>query len=150
MGHTTQAGVHLIGFGPSAISELSGSYAQSIRDLDGWHAAVADRGLSTLRGHRLSADDLERRWIIERLICHGEIRAGEFEAHFGHAFASRYAPELEALAPAVDDGLVEVSRDGSLCVTPLGRLLVRNLATAFDRYLAAQRESGRPLFSRTV
>ncbi len=150
MGHTTQAGVHLIGFGPSAISELSGSYAQSIRDLDGWHAAVADRGLSTLRGHRLSADDLERRWIIERLICHGEIRAGEFEAHFGNSFASRYAPELESLAPAVEDGLVEASRDGSLRVTPLGRLLVRNLATAFDRYLAAQRESGRPLFSRTV
>ena len=150
MGHTTQAGVELIGFGPSAISELSGSYAQSIRDLDGWQAAVADRGLSTLRGHRLSADDLERRWIIERIICHGELRASEFEAHFGSSFAARYARELEGLGPAVEDGLVEASRDGSLRVTPLGRLLVRNLAMVFDRYLADQRESGRPLFSRTV
>ncbi|MEE8507421.1 MAG: oxygen-independent coproporphyrinogen III oxidase, partial [Myxococcota bacterium] len=31
MGHTTQAGVDLIGFGPSAISELRASYAQSHR-----------------------------------------------------------------------------------------------------------------------
>ncbi|MEE8508235.1 MAG: oxygen-independent coproporphyrinogen III oxidase [Myxococcota bacterium] len=150
MGHTTQAGVDLIGFGPSAISQLSRSYAQSIRDLDGWQAAVAERGLPTLRGHRLSEDDLERQWIIERLICHGELRAGEFEARFGNSFAARYASELESLGPAVEDGLVEASADGSLRVTSLGRLLVRNLAMVFDRYLADQRESGRPLFSRTV
>ena len=41
MGHTTQAGVDLIGFGPSAISELRASYAQSFRDEPDWRQAVA-------------------------------------------------------------------------------------------------------------
>jgi len=150
MGHTTQAGVDLLGFGPSAISELRGAYAQNQRDLAEWRRAVEERGLATMRGHSLSADDLERRWLIGRLICHGELRAADFEARFGRPFAGRYARELEALAGAVRDGLVERDADASLRVTPLGRLFVRNLAMVFDAYLALQQRAGRPLFSKTV
>ena len=40
--------------------------------------------------------------------------------------------------------------DGSLRVTPLGRLLVRNVAMVFDAYLGDQRKTGKPLFSKTV
>jgi oxygen-independent coproporphyrinogen-3 oxidase len=150
MGHTTQAGVDLLGFGPSAISELRGSYAQAERDLASWQTAVAERELATRRGHRLTRDDVERRWLIGRIMCHGELRAGEFEAEFGRPFAAAYAEELRLLAPAAADGLVVVADDGSLRVTPLGRLLVRNVAMAFDAYLPGQRGVGRPMFSKTV
>ncbi len=150
MGHTTQAGVDLIGFGPSAISELRGSYAQSHRDLDGWEAAVDERGLATMRGHRLSRDDVERRWVIGRIMCHGEVRAGEFEDAFGGEFASRFASELLALESAIADGVVALDVDGSLRVTTLGRLLVRNVAMRFDAYLADQKKSSKPMFSKTV
>ncbi len=150
MGHTTQAGVDLIGFGPSAISELRASYAQNQRQLDDWHAAVRERGLATMRGHELSADDVERRWVIGRLMCHGELRAEEFEAAFGKPFAIRFASELRELEPFADDGLIEVAEDGSIVVTPLGRLLVRNVAMAFDAYLADQQKADRPIFSKTV
>jgi len=150
MGHTTQAGVDMIGFGPSAISELRGSYAQSQRDLSDWEAAVETRGVATMRGHILSDDDVERRWIIGRIMCHGELRADEYTAEFGHDFATRYASELAALAPAEADGLVTRDASGSLKVTPLGRLLVRNLAMHFDAYLPEQQKSGKPMFSKTV
>ena len=40
MGYTTQAGVDLLGFGPSAISELPASYAQTERELGAWEQAV--------------------------------------------------------------------------------------------------------------
>jgi oxygen-independent coproporphyrinogen-3 oxidase len=150
MGHTTQAGVDLLGFGPSAISELRGSYAQSQRELGAWEQAVCERGLATMRGHVLCADDRERRWIIGRLMCHGELRAAEFEAAFGRSFAEAYRAELEALVPALEDGLVIRAGDGSLEITPLGRLLVRNVAMVFDAYLPSQRRAGRPLFSKTV
>ena len=103
-----------------------------------------------MRGHTLSRDDCERRWVIGRILCHAELRAGEFEREFGRRFADAYAAELASLGPAADDGLVDVATDGSLRVTPLGRLLVRNLAMAFDAYLPAQREAGRPMFSKTV
>jgi oxygen-independent coproporphyrinogen-3 oxidase len=150
MGHTTQAGVDLLGFGPSAISELRGGYAQSERQLPAWEAAVRERGLATMRGHRLTDDDRERRFVIGRILCHGELRAAEFEREFGRSFATAYAAELASLAGAVDDGLLAIDADGSLRLRPLGRLLVRNLAMAFDAHLPRQREAGRPMFSQTV
>jgi oxygen-independent coproporphyrinogen-3 oxidase len=150
MGQTTQAGVDLIGFGPSAISELRGSYAQSHRDLERWLAAVEEGGLATLRGHRLSADDQERRWLISTLICLGGIRADRYGERFGHALRDRHRDALAALEPACEDGLVDVAEDGSIAVTEVGRLLVRNLASVFDRYLPAPGEAARPTFSRAV
>ena len=150
MGHTTQAGVDLLGFGPSAISELRRSYAQNVRDVPGWQAAVGERGLATMRGHRLSRDDLERRWVISRILCHSELRAREFEEAFGRSFRSAFATELAALTEPAADGLVEIDADGSLRVSPAGRLLARNLAMPFDAYLAAQRRSGERMFSKTV
>ena len=150
MGYTTQAGVDLIGFGPSAISELRGAFAQNHRELGAWEEAVAVGGLATLRGHVVSQDDAERRWIISRIMCHAELSAVEFADAFGQPFGTRYARELVALGPLRDDGLIEVADDGSLRVTPLGRLFVRNIAMAFDAYLPEQQRSGRPIFSKTV
>ena len=150
MGYTTQAGVDLFGFGPSAISELRRSYAQSQRDLEPWHQAVAERGVATMRGHRLTPDDLERSWIIGRIMCHGELRADEFEARFERRFADAYASELASLEEPVRDGLVTRGPDGSLVITSLGRLFVRNVAMAFDAYLPEQRREGRRIFSKTV
>jgi oxygen-independent coproporphyrinogen-3 oxidase len=150
MGHTTQAGVDMIGFGPSAISELRGSYAQSQREIAAWHQAVKDHGVATMRGHVLSQDDIERRWIIGRIMCHGEMRAPEFRDEFGFDFARRYAAELASLDREVADGLLTRGADGSIGVTPLGRLLVRNIAMHFDAYLPEQLESGKRMFSKTV
>ena len=150
MGHTTQAGVDLLGFGPSAISELRASYAQSVREEPEWRRAIAERGLATMRGHRLSRDDQERRWIIGRVLCHGELRASEFQEAFGRDLAEVYRAELASLEPAERDGLLVRHADGGFSVTPTGRLLVRNLAMAFDAYLEGQRRSGQRMFSKTV
>jgi oxygen-independent coproporphyrinogen-3 oxidase len=150
MGHTTQAGVDMIGFGPSAISELRGSYAQSQRELGDWERQVHSDGLATMRGHRLSEDDIERRYIIGRILCHGAVAAPEFETRFGRPFRERFAGELASLAPAERDGLVTIAADGSLGITPLGRLLVRNVAMRFDAYLPEQQRSGVRMFSKTV
>jgi oxygen-independent coproporphyrinogen-3 oxidase len=150
MGHTTQAGVDLIGFGPSAISELRHGYAQNHRSLPDWEAAVGERGLATMRGHHLSKDDVERRWVIGRIMCHGELRAAEFEAAFGRSFGEAFAKELSSLDPMLQDGLVTRDADGSLVITPLGRLLVRNVAMVFDAYLPEQQRQSQRLFSKTV
>jgi oxygen-independent coproporphyrinogen-3 oxidase len=150
MGYTTRAGLELLGFGASAISELEGSYAQSHRDLDSWERAVREDGLATLRGHRLSRDDSERRWVISQLMCHGEVAAADYHERFGDGFAGHFARELARLEPLEADGLVVREPDGSLRITPLGRLVARNVAMAFDAYLEAQRGTERPLFSQTV
>jgi len=150
MGYTTQAGVDLLGFGPSAITALQDLYAQSHRALHAWDAAVQDCGLATFRGHRLDADDQERAWLISRILCQGRIDVRAHRARFGAELWERFARERERLAPLEADGLVTLDADGSLCVTPLGRLVVRHVATVFDAYLAPAAETAAPRFSQTV
>jgi oxygen-independent coproporphyrinogen-3 oxidase len=150
MGYTTQAGTELLGLGPSAISQVDGAYAQSRRELDAWEGEVRARGLATFRGHRLTRDDRERGFVIERVMCHGGVRASDYRARFGQELASRFAGELARLAALEADGLVVREGDGSFRATPLGRFLLRNVAMIFDAYLPGQRTQGRPLFSRTV
>lgn len=150
MGYTTRPGLDLVGLGPSAISELAGAYAQSHRELEAWLEALRAGRLATLRGHALSADDRERKWVIAEILCHGGVSAADFEARFGTTFAERFAAERPALEVLADEGLVALDADGSLRVTPLGRLALRPIAMCFDRWLPAQRAGERPLFSQTV
>jgi oxygen-independent coproporphyrinogen-3 oxidase len=150
MGYTTQAGTDLLGLGPSAISQVDGAYAQSRRELDAWEGAVRAGELATFRGHRLTRDDRERGFVIERVMCHGGVRASDYRARFDEDLASRFAGELDRLAAFEADGLVVREADGSFRATPLGRFLLRNVAMVFDAYLPGQRSQGRPLFSRTV
>ena len=42
------------------------------------------------------------------------------------------------------------SSDGSVEVTPIGRMFVRNVAMVFDRHLREKANDTRPVFSRTV
>ena len=62
-----------------------------------------------------------------------------------------FAAELVRISD-VDGGEIElVANDPrALRVTDAGRMFVRNLCMVFDRYLEAQRETGKPAFSRTV
>ncbi len=150
MGYTTQSGVDLLGFGPSSISELHDCYAQSARELSDWTEAVDTQGVPTMRGHLLSGDDQERRWIIARIFCHGEFLAQDYEQEFGGVFRERYAAELSNLTPMEADGLIRSDADGSIFLTSLGRLLVRNVAMTFDAYLSEQRKATEPIFSKTI
>lgn len=150
MGYTTRAGTELVACGPSAISELRGAFAQSHRELDDWHAALGDGRLATLRGHSLSEDDLDRRFAIASIMCQGELLADDYARARGGKLLERFPDELARLCPLADDGLVELGADGSVRVTAVGRLFLRNVAMAFDAYLPGQQESGRRLFSQTV
>ncbi len=136
-GYTVQSAQDVVALGASGISDLGGVYAQNARGLDAYRASVQRGELAVVKGFVCSEDDLRRRQIINGLMCN-------FWTDLGPDAGTRYAPELERLAPLREDGLVEL-RGGEVSVTPLGRFFVRNVAMAFDAYL---REGQR--FSRTV
>ncbi|MBW2382721.1 MAG: oxygen-independent coproporphyrinogen III oxidase [Deltaproteobacteria bacterium] len=150
MGYTTQEGLDVLAFGPSAISELPDAYAQSEREIGAWQEAVRRTGLTTMRGHLLSPDDVVRRWLIGRIMCHGEVRAADYAERFGGRIAVDFSQELERLEVLQADGLIRIGEAGGFVVEPLGRLLVRHVAMAFDAYLPEQQKRDQPLFSRTV
>lgn len=148
-GYTTKAGADLYGMGVSAISSIGEAYAQNRREVPDYESAVAKRGIATMRGYRLSADDVLRRAVIGRLLCHTVIPKHEVEAEFGISFDEYFSAELIRLGSARDEGLVELS-SGEIRVTPLGRIFIRNVAMTFDRYLHEQQMDQRPLFSKTL
>jgi oxygen-independent coproporphyrinogen-3 oxidase len=148
-GYTTKAGADLYGMGVSAISAVGRAYSQNKKEVPDYESAAATRGIATVRGYRLSDDDVLRRAVIGRLLCHTVVPKNEIERGFAISFDEYFAPELTALAEAQTEGLVELSRD-AIRVTPLGRLFIRTLAMPFDRYLRDQQMDAKPLFSKTL
>jgi oxygen-independent coproporphyrinogen-3 oxidase len=148
-GYTTKAGADLYGMGVSAISSIGVAYAQNRREVPAYKAAVMQRGIATMRGYHLSDDDRIRRAVIGRLLCHTVIPKHEVEQEFSISFDEYFAPELGKLEEVCSEGLVTLDPD-EICVTPLGRIFLRNVAMIFDRYLHEQQTDQRPLFSKTL
>ena len=150
MGYTTHADSDLVGLGVSAISHIGNSFSQNPRDLPSWEIALDEGRLPVFRGMRMDEDDEIRADLVQSLMCQGEVRVRVFQELHGIGFAEYFADDLQRLWPLADDGLVEVGPE-AIRATPRGRLLLRNIAMCFDRYL--DRESvidARPRFSRAI
>ncbi|HEV2387984.1 MAG TPA: oxygen-independent coproporphyrinogen III oxidase [Candidatus Acidoferrales bacterium] len=146
-GYSTRAGADLYGIGVSAIGRVGSIYAQNFRDLPRYQAAIEAGGLATMRGYRLSADDRVRGAVISRLLCHAVVKKAEIENQFGIEFDSYFRRELDRLQECEQDGLARLL-PGEIRITGRGRIFMRNIAMAFDRYLP---EAGaRPRFSQTL
>lgn len=148
-GYTTKAGADLYGMGVSAISSIRAAYSQNQRAIGEYQSAIDTQGAATMRGYSLNEDDLLRRTVITRLLCHAVILKPEIEKEFQISFDRYFSSELLQLSAMQEDGLVELSTN-EIRVTPLGRIFIRNLAMPFDRYLREQAMDARPLFSKTL
>ena len=150
MGYTTHADCDLIGVGASAISHIADSYSQNFRDLKAWKAALEKRRLPLWRGLALTFDDRVRASVIGQLMCHGVIDTVAIRRRYGIDFAAYFHDALVQLEPLAADGLVRVGH-AEIAATSVGRLLLRNIAMCFDRYLgAAAPAAGAAPLSRAV
>jgi len=152
MGYTVQAATDMLGLGITAISDVQGAFVQNARKLPDYHAAIEAGRLPLERGIALDRDDLIRRDVITRLMCNFHLDVREVERRHGIVFSEYFAESLLELtgpdSPAAH-GLLELG-EGALDVTTRGRLFVRNVCMAFDRYLPRHVAATRPSFSRTV
>ena len=147
MGYTTHADSDLVGIGVSAISHIGASFSQNPRDLSSWQRAIDDGRLPVFRGMGLDDDDRLRADLIQKLMCQGEIPVSSLEHRYAIDFGDYFRDDLERLQPLIDDDLVRIE-PGRIFATSRGRLLLRNIAMCFDRYL---QHPGIPVnFSRAV
>lgn len=146
-GYTTKAGADLIGFGVSSISGLDGTYAQNHRDIKNYYASIEQGSVPIMRGMRLNDDDVVRRAVISRLLCHCMLVKKEIEFEFGINFDDYFKNELIRMEDLKIDGLVDLSAE-SISVTMLGRIFIRNVGMIFDKYL--QKPKDKPVFSKTL
>jgi len=147
-GYTVRPAADTVAFGMSSISDIGGAYAQNAHKLKDWADQVEAGNIPVDRGAAMSDDDVLRRFVINRVMCLLRLDLEEVKAEFGEpARAAIEASLRSGLDELVADGLVTF--DGRvLRVTPLGQLLVRNVAMLFDAYL--QKPDGARKFSRTV
>ena len=152
MGYTVQTARDMVALGISGIGDLQGAYVQNVKKLPEYYGALDAGRFPIERGMALNADDVVRRHVITTLMCNLHLDLREVERLFDLSFADTFRAELAALtgpdSPAAH-GLITVTPE-AIDVTPLGRLFVRNVCMAFDRYLGARTAQDRPVFSRTV
>jgi oxygen-independent coproporphyrinogen-3 oxidase len=149
-GYTIRPAPDTVAFGMTSISDIGGAYAQNAHKLKDWSAMVLEGKLPVERGAAMTDDDVMRRFVINRVMCLLRLDLREVEQRFGAAARSAIeANLLGGVKELQDDGLVTF--DGNLLrVTPLGQLLVRNVAMLFDAYLPKRQAEGKNTFSRTV
>ena len=128
-GYTIDRCDALVGLGASAIGAPPRGYVQNAVAFKDYARAIRAGGLPIARGIALSADDRQRRAIIERLMCELRVDLSTL------ASPGEFAWELERLDGMARDGLVE--RTGPrIVITEQGRPFMRAICAVFDRYLA--------------
>jgi oxygen-independent coproporphyrinogen III oxidase len=144
-GYSTHADCDMIGLGNTSIGKVGDSYSQNVKETAQYQARLEAGRLPVMRGYRLNDDDRLRRDVINALMCHGRVDFADIEARHGIDFRDTFADALAQLAEMQDDGLIAI-RDGEIEVLPAGRLMMRNVAMAFDAYLKPEENR----YSRTV
>ncbi len=120
-GYAVQKADDMIGFGLTSIGFFENSYFQNLKTLDAYQQALSQDKLPIHCGYLLTPDDMIRRDAILSLMCHFELD----KRRFGH---------LADSTPLQEAGFILDTPD-RLIVTALGRLFIRIVASAFDRYL---------------
>lgn len=143
MGYTTCRDSEVIAFGPSAISEVEGTFLQNQHDVRAWCTELEAGRLAITRGWAPSADDAVRRTLIMQLFCQLDVDTRAFGETHGIDFERYFEAELRLMAELEHDGLVQ-RRPGHLTLTSEGQLLLRNVAHVFDSYSKGPKKTHAP------
>lgn len=147
-GYSTKAGTEVFAMGMSAISQLYNSYAQNAKTLPEYYQAISAGNFATHVGYEMNADDHIRKDVIMRLMCDFELDKKSIEEKYSISFDDYFHASLRKIYPMIEEGLV-LHRPNKIEVLGMGKMLIRNVAMAFDAYLD-EMVKDKPVFSRTV
>lgn len=143
MGYSASKTQLMIGLGVSAISDSWYSFAQNVKDLEGYYQILEWDKLPVFKGHFLTPEDLIIRKHILNLMCRFETSWKE------ESLCLTEIPEiLEELKEMQKDGLLHIYED-SIAVTEAGKPFLRNICMAFDLRMKRKKPQTQ-LFSMTV
>ena len=146
-GYSTHRHCDLIALGVSSISSIGNVFAQNSVTTMEYETLIENDTLPIRKGIAVDDDDLLRAEVIQALMCYDELLYDDFGAQHGVDFRDYFSAEIERLAPLAEDDLIEVD-DVGIRITPKGRLLLRNIAMTFDRYIGLEENDSR--FSRAI
>ena len=146
-GYTTRGFSQTIGIGLTSISEGMDYYSQNYKDMAAYESALDSGRLPVERGVGLTEEDILRKEVIMGLMNNLCLDFAIIESKFHIDFKAYFANELESLREYEEVGLINITPQG-IYTSSTGGMLIRNIAMAFDAYLAAQSDSKR--FSKTI
>ena len=146
-GYSTHRQCDLIALGVSGIGGIGNMFAQNaITTME--YEEIIERGeLPIKKGLLVDDDDLIRASVIQDLMCYDSLSFDDFGAKHGIDFREYFASEIEKLDVLEKDDLIALS-DAGIEITPRGRLLLRNIAMTFDRYIDLEENDNR--FSKAI
>jgi len=139
-GYSSHSECDAIGMGITAISRVGNCYAQNVRTLKEYDQRINNGEIPVYRGIKLDDDDLLRRDVITKLICHFELEYSGIEDYYRIDFKDYFFNELITLSGMQKDGLLKVGKN-RIKVFPVGRLLIRNICMVFDKYINQQQKA---------
>ena len=146
-GYSTHRHCDLVGLGVSSISSIGNVFAQSSVTTMEYEKILESGKLPVRKGIAVDDDDLIRADVIQALMCYDELVFDDFGANHNIDFREYFATEISQLEPLVEDDLIGLEANG-IRIKPKGRLLLRNIAMTFDRYINDSENDNR--FSRAI
>lgn len=148
-GYTTRGFSQTVGIGLTSISEGADFYSQNYKDMKQYEAALDNGKLPVERGVALDSEDILRKEVIMGLMNNLCLDFTDIERKFHIDFRTHFAKSLESLREYEAAGLVSITPHG-ISTSHTGGMLIRNIAMAFDAYLAEDATSQSKRFSKTI
>ena len=145
MGYTVQEPRESIGFGLSSISYIDHTFIQNEKNLNEYYQCIENYDYPIKSSKELDANDRERQWIINTLMCTLELKTSEFERIFKKPFMGFYKSEIDRLRELAKEGFLEINEEG-IFITLKGRLFMRNICSVFDTYYQQKKQK----FSKAI
>ena len=146
-GYSTHRQCDLIALGVSGIGGIGNMFAQNAVSTIEYEEIIERGELPIKKGLLVDDDDLLRAAVIQDLMCYDNLSYDDFSARHNVDFREYFKNEIEKLGVLEDDGLIELT-DSGITITPQGRLLLRNIAMTFDRYIDLEENDNR--FSKAI
>ncbi|MDH3431098.1 MAG: oxygen-independent coproporphyrinogen III oxidase [Gammaproteobacteria bacterium] len=146
-GYSTHRHCDLVGMGVSSISSIGNVYSQNSVTTMEYESLIEKGNIPVRKGIAVDDDDLLRAEVIQLLMCYDTLVFDDFDARHEIDFRDYFADEMLRLEPLVKDDLIDLSAD-RIRILPKGRLLLRNIAMIFDRYISNAENDNR--FSRAI
>ena len=146
-GYSTHASCDVVGMGITSISKIGDCYSQNVKTLDEYDDVISRGDIPVFRGYMLDFDDLLRREIIARLICHFRLDISQIEDMYVNDFNRYFFNEMKEIKSMERDGLLTLDNE-KIEVSQMGRYFIRNICSVFDKYF--NRDAQITQFSKMV
>ena len=136
------------GFGVSSITQLWGAYSQNEKNIKKYIKKIEKHDFAVERGYILTKKDQIRRTVINEIMCNNFLDFSLIADNFNLSLEKikeivSYNPDK--LKDFEQDDLV-VIKNNTVKVNPQGRLVIRNIAMAFDPFLKTDNSQ----YSKTI